>query len=524
MTKKNLVTICLGVLLVCAAVTGGVGWYNEHRLTVELQSQIKELERQEKRSAIDRSISSQMERIAYQQKEISDEQREEAIEQTRIANEMRAQSEIERQNAVNAERNAVASEKKAVEASVVAENQRKMAEHQRVQAEFSKRVADTLSYIALGRSLGSLSTLQYQAGNSDISDILTYASYIYTSRYGGDVYKPDVLQALMQSSQSKISWAAHIGCVSSIALMPKGDNRLVSVSTYGEISQHERKGNQLQSNTLFSDKSYDFRDVYVDPSSSNIYAVSRTGHLAIVTSKGVEMLYLEQVSHPIALSSMDNGKSLLVVGECDLAVLDIASNRITRNRHLDYNICSVSRLGDSPLLFDDNGGSHLVKTIEDIKSGKVPVKGKITAFASSGKTGLDAYGTSDGTLYIIDKQGKVRQLIGHKSRISKIKIDGMLVYSSSYDGTLNLWKTNDTKIEPIQLFAEDTWIMNFTFDNSKNYVWTGNQNGRITSALISVPMMVERVKGKLKRDLTADEWAYYIGGVIPYESFTGRQK
>ena len=100
----------------------------------------------------------------------------------------------------------------------------------------------------------------------------------------------------------------------------------------------------------------------------------------------------------------------------------------------------------------------------------------------------------------------------------------MLVYSSSYDGTLNLWKANDTKIEPIQLFAEDTWIMNFTFDNSKNYVWTGNQNGRITSALISVPMMVERVKGKLKRDLTADEWAYYIGGVIPYESFTGRQK
>jgi hypothetical protein len=37
-----------------------------------------------------------------------------------------------------------------------------MAEHQRIQAEFSKRVADTLSYVALGRSLGSLSVTQSQ--------------------------------------------------------------------------------------------------------------------------------------------------------------------------------------------------------------------------------------------------------------------------------------------------------------------------------------------------------------------------
>lgn len=516
--------ISLGVLLLGTAVAGGAGWYSEHRRTVDLESQVKELKKQEKRSAVDRSISSQMEKIAYQQMEISDEQREEAIEQTRIANEMRAQSEIERQNAINAEQNAVASEKKAVEASVVAETQRKMAEHQRVQAEFSKRVADSLSYVALGRSLGSLSTIQYQAGHTDISDILTYASYIYTRRYGGDVYKPDVLQALMQSSQSKTSWVAHLGCVSAIALMPKNDNKLVSVSTYGEIALHERKGNQLQSKTLFADKSYDFRDVYVDPSTSNIYAVSRSGHLAIVTSGGVEMIYLDQMAHPMALTTMDEGKFLLIAGDQDLAVLDVKTNKILKNRHLDYNITSVSRYDYCPLLFDDKGRSHLVRTIDNIKTDKVPVKGRITAYASSKKSGLEAYGTSDGTLYVINKQGNVRQLIGHKSRISKIKINGMLVYSSSFDGTLNLWMANDTKIEPIQLFSEDAWIMNFAFDGSKNNVWTGTQNGKLTSALISVPMMVERVRGKLKRDLTADEWAYFIGERIPYESFTGKKQ
>ena len=32
-------------------------------------------------------------------------------------------------------------------------------------------------------------------------------------------------------------------------------------------------------------------------------------------------------------------------------------------------------------------------------------------------------------------------------------------------------------------------------------------------------MMVERIKHKLKRNFTKDEWNYYFGENIPYESF-----
>jgi hypothetical protein len=32
-------------------------------------------------------------------------------------------------------------------------------------------------------------------------------------------------------------------------------------------------------------------------------------------------------------------------------------------------------------------------------------------------------------------------------------------------------------------------------------------------------MMVQRIKSKLKRDFTQNEWNYYIGEKIPYESF-----
>ena len=173
MNRKNITIGVVGLALTATAVSGFTGWYLEYRHATELESQLAEAQLQEKRSAVDRSISKQMEEIAYQQREISDEQREEAIQQKRTADEMRQRSETERQNALKAQQQAVASEVKAQEARQVAENERQIAEHQRIQAELSKRMTDTLSYVALARSLGSLSLIQSQLGNNELADLLS---------------------------------------------------------------------------------------------------------------------------------------------------------------------------------------------------------------------------------------------------------------------------------------------------------------------------------------------------------------
>ncbi len=113
MKRRKIIEGVVGALLAGAAVTGLAGWYFEHKKVGDLEAQMKVLKRQELRSAVDRSVSKQMEEIANEQREISDEKREEALQQTRVANEMRARSEFERLNAIEAERNAVAAEKKA---------------------------------------------------------------------------------------------------------------------------------------------------------------------------------------------------------------------------------------------------------------------------------------------------------------------------------------------------------------------------------------------------------------------------
>lgn len=492
-------------------------WYAAHQRVADLESQIAELQLQEKRSSVVRSISKQMEEIAYQQKDISDEQREEAILQKRKAEEMRHRSEVERQNALIAQEKAVISEQQAQEARLVAESERQMADHQRVQAEYSKRVTDTLSYVTLGRSLGSLSLVQSSLGNTELAALLAYASYLYVDRYNADVYYPSVFQSLMMASQSKRTGFTHRGALMGVDYA-LDNNMLVTVSSYGEIVKHTKQGEQLRSTVLLSNKDYDFRDVYIDKDST-IYAVSRSGHLAIVEGNTVQVIPVGALEHPMWVMKLDNS-SVLLIGDCGLAVYDKGRRMIVATREFDFHLTVASRYDNKPILFDDRGRQHIVKNINDLQTSEIPVSGCVTAYSSSRTSKKQAFGMSDGTIYLFEeKSQRLIKLEGHLSRISKLKLSNLRLVSSSYDGTVKFWNTASSKIEPMTMLTANSWIMDFDFDDSKNYSWIGDSNGNLMEALFSVPMMVDLVRKKIKRNLTQDEWDYYIGKNVPYEEF-----
>ena len=147
----------------------------------------------------------------------------------------------------------------------------------------------------------------------------------------------------------------------------------------------------------------------------------------------------------------------------------------------------------------------------------------MTAFASSKGTKIKAYGMSDGTIWYINPEGKRQKLVGHQSRITKIKIINWRIHSASYDGLLNLWIANRSKIEPMPIIQNNGWIMNFTFDEKKEAVWCSDQKGNITESLISIPLMRLMLKSRVMRNLTREEWNYYVGRNIPYEEVKGKE-
>ena len=515
MDRKNVVIGCMGILLLASTTAGFLVWQTFSNRNKELKEQLSRLQEQENYSVVDRMVSKQMEEIAYSQQQLSDERSQEAIRQKEIAEEMTVRSETERQNAIRAQAAAEASAQEALESFQMAEQQKKEAIVQRSHAEHARLVADTLNYISLGRTLGAQSYAIYRAGDKELGNLLAYASYLYTKEYGGDLYGSSVFPALTQSAGGKMEWNIHNGSISDIDYMP-GTDQLFSVSLYGEIYHHEFKGGTLNSRRLFSDKQYRFRDAYASPAGKG-YFVSYTGHLVIVRQDFSTMVVeLPGLTRPFKLEPMSDGRKILIVGESDVALLDVATDRVDDSRQLGFNVTCCSRRDNRPLLIDSNGRMHLVVDMDDMTDERVPVKGRVTSFVSSKNERLTAYGMSDGTIYLVDASGKVNKLVGHLSRVTKMKFNGRRLYSSSYDGKLLFWMTSDSQIKPIMLFQSGSWLTCFTFDNRKEFIWAGGLNGNISQYLISLPLIAQRLKGNVHRNLTKEEWDHYVGKGIPY--------
>ncbi len=511
----------MGVLLLATLATGLYVHRVDSETISELKAQISTLEEQEKLSAVDRRVSKQMEEIAYGQQILSEERSREAIRQSEIAQKMTLRSEVERKKALDAQALAEFSAQEAMESYQMAERQRKEAEIMRRQAEYAKQVADTLNYISLGRTLGGLSYSIYQTGDTELGNMLAYASYLYTNDYDGDLYSTSIFPALTQSAGGRQNWGVHNGSIATIDFFPNED-RLISVSTYGEFFLHEFKDGQLISRHLMKDNTYCFRDAYASET-GKCYAVSHTGHLVTASPNSVEVINLENLVRPFGLEPMNDATQLLIIGENGYALLDIATDKIVGRKLVDFKINSESRRDNCPILFDDKGRMHLVKSLDDITDERVPVPGVVTSYASSKNEHLSAYGMSDGTIWLIDKNGGQRKLMGHLSEVTRLKLNGKRLYSSAYDGKLLFWKTDENLINPITLYQANSWLTYFTFDPKKNFIWTGESNGTVTEHLMSLSLIGQRLKNNVNRNFTQAEWDYYVGKGIPYREMSNEQ-
>ena len=474
----------------------------------ELETELRALREREKQSEIVRGVSEQMEEIAYGQQTLSEERSREAIRQSEIAQAATLRSEAERRIALQAQ---AAAEISAGEAKASYQ----MAEQRRLEAEHAKLVADTLNCISLGRTLGSQSYAIYRSGDTELGNMLAYASYLYTNDYGGDLYTPAVFQALTQSAGGRRSWSVHDSKITRMDFQPKSGH-LLTVSDNGEFFIHKLQDGQLTAQQQIRDGTYCFRDVYA-ANNGQAYAISYTGHLMIVGRNQTKVIDVEHVDRPFGLQPMNDGRQLLIIGENSVALFDLATDKVIATRRLDFRVTSIGRRDYKPLLFDNRGRMHLVNSLDDISNEKVPVQGQVTAFASSKHDHLTAYGMADGTIWLTAGNGKTYKLVEHLSRVTEMEFNGHRLYSSSYDGRLLFWSIDyNSQMKAVTLFQSDSWLMDIIFSGDKDYIWTGEKNGTVSQYLVSLPKIAQRLRQNVKRNFTQEEWNYYVGKGIPY--------
>lgn len=521
--KKTSVAIALAaaLLLSCGcSIALYVLYHQELNRNKELTARLEELTEQESRSAVMQSINAQMEEIADQERKVSDMEREKAIEQRKVAEEERKNAESQRRVAEEQRLNALSAERKAVEASDVAQRQRTIAEQQRTEAEMAKRVTDTLSYNAMSRNLGSLAVTQKNAGNDQLADLLAYATYTFTKRYNGDVYNPTIYRALSLTSASIKKWSVGKGAVMKMWYLPK-TNAFITVSTYGEIMKHTHTADDnLRTEAILQDNTYDFRDLVIDDSGI-FYALSHTGHLVYGTPGNLRVTVVEGAKKPFRLFRQGND-GLLVVAEQSVHLIDTKTMGQRRKLDLNFKTRVAGENDRNLLLFDTMGHAYTVDYLAtEVKPKHLPfVAQPIMSYAYNWINEYEAFGTVDGIIFIVDNKGNVQRLVGHGSRVSRVKFDGNRLYSTSYDGTVRFWPFKQQKIEPVTIIDSRQWVVSFVFDESMRYIWTSDQNGNLMETLIDPHLMAEKVHNKLKREMTREEWEYYIGLNVPYERFS----
>lgn len=507
--KKYVIIGCIGmVLLLGFATTLFYMHRGDGERISELETELRALREREKQSEIVRGVSEQMEEIAYGQQTLSEERSREAIRQSEIAQAATLRSEAERRIALQAQ---AAAEISAGEAKASYQ----MAEQRRLEAEHAKLVADTLNCISLGRTLGSQSYAIYRSGDTELGNMLAYASYLYTNDYGGDLYTPAVFQALTQSAGGRRSWRVHDSKITQMDIQPKSGN-LLTVSDNGEFFIHKLQDGQLTTQQQIRDGNYCFRDVYA-ANNGQAYAISYIGHLMIVGRNQTKVIFIEHVDRAFNLQPMNDGRQLLIVGESSVALFDLATDKVIATRRLDFRVTSIGRRDYKPLLFDNRGRMHLVNSLDDISNEKVPVQGQVTAFASSKHDHLTAYGMADGTIWLTAGNGKTYKLVEHLSRVTELEFNGKRLYSSSYDGRLLFWSIDyNSQMKAVTLFQSDSWLMDIIFSGDKDYIWTGEKNGTVSQYLVSLPKIAQRLRQNVKRNFTQEEWNYYVGKGIPY--------
>ena len=546
------------ILLIVAALLLGGGclamtwlYLSETKKTSELEQQLAELNKLERRHEIDKSIFDQTKDIATAQLEISQEQTKKAEDAAIEANKQKERAESEKQNALDAQAQAELEKRKAELEKRKALDAEKDAKEQRDEAETQRKAAETLRYLALARSLGSQSS-QIRSNDPEKADLLAYASYYFTNKYKqreSDLYNSAVFNALTEGSHTKQTWTEHKGATMAISFLEDEsdkEDRFVTASAYGEIKRHTfpEATKVLTTEDLYANSKYDFRDVYVSDKGvifalGHTLDLNHTSYLVVIDGKNhIEEKLLSDIQNPIAICKFnESNDTLILVGTHGFVFYSMERKDLIAGtaKHCDFTIVSVAMKNHRPLLFDSQ---HRMRTIDGInKMGtpeKLPFDGQVTAYANSSKSGLEAFGTKGGIIYVRNmKTGELLpQLTGHESKVTRLRMNNQRIYSSSLDGKLNLWIINENeKIEPLTLIKTNEWMMNFNFDRTKDRVWTGGQNGTLTKSLISIQKMVDKMEKEIlpkRKKFDDEDWNLYIGSDIEkmpliYEGKEGRK-
>lgn len=499
--------LLLAVSLLTGTFATGVIW-SEQRQKQRigyLEQELTATRDREKDAIIIRRISGQMEEIAGQQKELSDLRRKQAEQQATENYRMKLRVETEWKRAVEAQ-------EEAERAYSMADYQKILAEERQIQAEQAKRMADTLAYLTLGRSLASQAATLYHTGGDTLASLLAYGAWYFTQKYKGDTSMPTIFNALSLISGQPATWQQHTGGIRAIAIKQKGDT-LYTFGDYGTVIRWEKNNlNGFHTEISAQNSKWDFRNIYTN-NKNTIFALSFNEEIIGISDNRIKTAHINTGSCSQIMQSPEN----------DFWILTNQGMLCRTDGSPALHIDSISTILplDSILYIGKSNGDLLRVNLSEKKTTYIgcfhPVK--ITALAHNEHTDEMAIGYADGMIGVYTLKKKLQKLIGHRSAITAMTFCKNRLYSCSYDCTLRSWNTATERPEPLTVLESTEWMLSLAASPEGKWIFAGDAGGTLYRFSVSPEEMATQIHGRLTREFTPEEWNYYIGKNIPYETF-----
>jgi WD40 repeat protein len=149
-------------------------------------------------------------------------------------------------------------------------------------------------------------------------------------------------------------------------------------------------------------------------------------------------------------------------------------------------------------------------------------KNSIYAIAMNSSGSRVVIGDKNGNIIIVNlTTGKVSSRIqGHSARVLDISYspDNSQIASSSFDGTVKIWSTQDMSETPITITEQESWVMALIFTPDGRRVITSSNNADLLFYWMTrSDYMADQMCKYITRNLSKSEWNNYIGEDIEYE-------
>lgn len=144
-------------------------------------------------------------------------------------------------------------------------------------------------------------------------------------------------------------------------------------------------------------------------------------------------------------------------------------------------------------------------------------------FSPDGKS--VAYGTDDlttrrGSVRMIDLATKeTKNFTGHNAGVFDVEFspDGKLLASAGSDRKLQMWVLNFPEDLPIEMDNNNGYIFDIVFSRDSDYLIAATSESEIRVWPTDHSILASKVCPLMERNMTADEWAKYVGNDIGYE-------